>query len=182
MKTILFVDIDGVLSILTQDNAANYEKLGRGLPAWPIPLACQILRLIDQDTQLKPVWLSSWGTESVLWNERAKTRHWPVGYYLSKKQERYAKQVLPTALFTNEKYIDRKLIAAQYYLRKKPATQRVVWIEDGFAEETEQWAIQRGNVRLVDTTEEAVLSLLLATEEAAMRQFIELLKQQKDER
>lgn len=174
VKTILFVDVDGVLSIPTPETASDYEKFGFGLPAWPVPLAYLLIQAIDADRSFYPIWLSCWDTDARIWNDRANTRHWRVGYHLSSRQANYARKVLPSSLFVDR--IDRKLIAVQYYLRKWNACQAVTWIEDGFADETRQWAAERGGVRLIDTTTEPILSLLLSKDQSAIQQFIELLK------
>jgi hypothetical protein len=85
-KTILFLDIDEVLSLADpQDVMSRFERFARGLPAWPIPLAYPLLRAIDQNRFLRPVWVTSWGQYAHLWNERAETRRWPVAYPLSRK-------------------------------------------------------------------------------------------------
>lgn len=164
-KKIVFWDIDGVLSIPTKENANDYVKFGRGLPAWPIAIAVDLVRLVHAHPQLRNIWLSSWGSASVIWNERADTPAWPVGYQLTFRQAAYARKVLPTELYSMERRVDRKLIAAQYHLRYFPEDQQVVWVEDGFATETEEWAARRGNVRLVDTSEDMpACAALLARE------------------
>lgn len=146
MKVILFLDVDGVLSIPNpQDFEERKERWpGCGVP-WPIPIAWPLLRAIDADPRLLPVWLSCWRTGCWEWNDRAGTRRWHVGYDLCKTVRTKALQHFPEC-----RGQDEKLLAARWFLRERPRN-RVVWIEDGFAKETQTWATIRGNVRLVNT-------------------------------
>jgi hypothetical protein len=132
-STVLFLDIDGVLSIPhPRDGSIRFERWQPGLPVWPIPLASALVRTIDQDRHLHPVWLSAWDQRAWLWNDRAGTRHWPIGYCLKPRQWRYAYCLFPTLRGVR---FDNKLMAVLYYLRRYPH-KRVVWVEDGFADET----------------------------------------------
>lgn len=146
MKTILFLDIDGVLSI---PDPQDYQKRRERWPGcgvlWPIPLAYPLLRTIDADPRILPVWMSCWDTGGHEWSARAGTPRWPVGYHLCKTVETKALQRFPECQGQ-----DKKLLAVRWFLRKR-ARNPVVWVEDGFAEETRAWASARGNVRLVDT-------------------------------
>jgi hypothetical protein len=166
--TILFLDIDGVFSIPDQvDGQIRYERWLRGLPVWPVPLSYALVRAIAQDRQLHPVWLSSWGDLALLWNERAGTKNFPVGYYLTRRRFLKACRMFPHLVHS-----DRKLLAVHYYLRQYP-DHNVMWIEDGFDDETVSWAAREHHVCLIDTTTEPVLSVLLYEDvEAAARDFV----------
>lgn len=146
MKTIVFLDIDGVLSIPNVNNYAERHERWPGVGApWPIPMANDLLRVIDTSSRILPVWLSCWSTGGYVWNDRAGTRRWPVGYHLCKSS-----QTLALRRFPEYRGQDEKLLAARWFLRDHPRNP-VVWIEDGFADETQAWATTRGNARLVDT-------------------------------
>jgi len=135
----LFLDIDGVLNGV--DLGADLEKVG---DVWtrPIPNAVALLRAIDQERRLSPVWLSHWGERSVAWNDYASTRHWPVGYP------------------TNDPD-DGKPVAIQYYLaRHGYHNEPIIWVQDGFSDAEWAWAKQ-ASVQLVDTTKEPLRSLLI---------------------
>lgn len=146
MKTILFLDVDGVLSIPNpQDFEERRERWpGCGVP-WPIPMAYPLLRAIDAHPRILPVWMSCWREGGWEWNDRAGTRRWHVGYDLYKTVQTKAIQRYPEC-----RGQDKKLLAVRWFLRDRPRNP-VVWVEDGFAEETREWAAARGNVRLVDT-------------------------------
>lgn len=171
-RTILFLDVDGVLSIINPENIRERRQSWDGAPpAWPIPLAFPLLRAIAQEQRLHPVWLTTWDKRAWLWNEHAGTPRWPVGYQLTNQQIPHARRLFPdlAALFSDE-----KLLAARYYLRRRPQN-RVVWIEDGFAPRTWEWAAGEPRVRLIDTTETSMLAVLLADpadKEAAAREFV----------
>lgn len=173
-KQVWFLDIDGVFSIPTKENASQREKFGYGLFCWPIPVAFHLIRAIADDRRIHPVWLSCWDTSSLLWNAKAGTRLFPVGYHLSGRQKDYADRLFSE--YAGHR-IDRKLVAARYYLRKYP-THEIVWIEDGFMTETEEWARQEGRVKLVDTTQDDIREMLLREDnlEDRARKFIEMCK------
>jgi hypothetical protein len=168
----LFLDIDGVFTMLDAVQLPM-ERVG-GIHVRPIPMANALLKAINEDERLDPIWLTSWDKGAHLWNERAETTRWPVAYHLSKRDERDARTALCWLFDMN---LDRKLIAAQYFLfRARPLDCPVVWIEDGFAQETYAWAKERGNVRLVDTLVDPIRSQLLAQYDdpkQAAREFIE---------
>lgn len=175
--TILFLDIDGVFSMIDATQLPM-ERVG-GIHVRPIPMANALLKAIDRQSWLiplrvLPVWLSAWHTGALDWNERSLTGPWDVGYHLTDRQEKRAKELFPR-LF--EQRIDGKLIAAQYYLRRMWKNNPVVWIEDGFAPETIAWAKERGNVRLIDTLREPIRAQLLSEYEdydKAAREFVEM--------
>lgn len=159
MRTVLFLDIDGVFSIPNTENIEERKESWPGCGVlYPIPMAMQLLRAIDDNRQLQPVWLSAWNGNAFHWNARANTRDWPVAYHLSRRQETYAFKRFPEFRMGR---IDRKLIAARYYIRDmvhKP----VIWMEDGFADETRAWAKETPQVKLVDTTIHLIRACLLA--------------------
>lgn len=140
-EIILFLDIDGVFSGV--DLGADLEKIG---DVWtrPIPNARAILQAIDQDSRLSPVWLSHWGKQSTAWNDYADTQHWPVAFPLESTDDNKA-FALQCYLYTN--YPDNSPLA--------------VWMQDGFEPTDYTWAEYNG-VKLLDTTEEPVRSLLLS--------------------
>ena len=171
MKTVLFLDVDGVFSIPNpQDNDERLERIhlfdGHHIVCWPIPMYRQLLYAIGTDKRFHPVWLSAWGDAAHALTNRAMTQAFPVAYPLSNRQMYYARQ-----RFSGD--VDRKLMAAVYYL-VKTRKERVIWIEDGFAEETIAWA-GKNDVRLIDTTEDSVRRLLLATHEAAVQDIMDML-------
>ncbi len=155
-KQIWFLDVDGVFNILQKHKERDPAFAVFKRTVWPIPMARYLLQAIVDNRYVHPVWLSCWGDSSLLWNEYSLTPHFPVAYHISERQERHAKELYPQ--FAHGR-IDGKLIAAQYYLRRYPDRQ-AVWIEDGFANETIQWAQQQGHV-LIDTTQEAIREMLL---------------------
>lgn len=171
-KTILFLDVDGVFSIPNLQNTdERRERLpvgnGHHLICWPIPLYRQLLYAIGIEKQLHPVWLSAWGDAAHALTNRAFTQAFPVAYPLSPRKLHYARQH-----WQDMECIDRKLVAAHYYLIRK-RWERVIWIEDGFAEETMKWARSNARIHLVDTTQHEVHSLLLSEQQAAIDEFID---------
>lgn len=145
MKIVLFLDV-GVLSIPNRQNTEERKERWPGCGVlWPIPLANALLQAIDTDPRILPVWLSCWDSAAWHWNDRAGTSRWAVGYHLCKTVQTKALQRFPEC-----RGQDKKLLAARWFLRERPHNQ-VVWIEDGFAEETKAWASARGRTRLVDT-------------------------------
>lgn len=181
---VLFLDVDGVLSMLEAKHLPM-ERVG-GIHVRPIPMANALLNAIQQDGRFEPIWLTAWDAGAHAWNERAETStHWPVAYHLASWEERDARNALPWLFDCS---LDKKLIAAQYFLyRTGRLDDPVVWIEDGFALETHEWAEERGNVRLVDTLKEPVRSCLLRTDvdyDAAAREFlaVHVLEQEEDDR
>jgi len=158
---IWFLDIDGTISIPNLSDAnERFEVWNNYLPAWPIPMANTLLQALDKHPAIHPVWLSAWDNRAWLWNDRAGTRHFPVAYYLSYRQRRYAQRY-----FCHPPHLrmDSKLFAVCYYLRKFQECE-VVWMEDGFAPETYAWAnyarTQGQIVHLIDTNIQPTLSLL----------------------
>ncbi len=149
----LLLDIDGVFNGVM--GGLTPERLPGGGVIWPIPLANTLLQTIEQDERLEPIWCTSWWTRAWLWNDRSGTPHWPIAHLL-KPHEAVAAfpDVLPRGDY------DWKLAAALYY-RKQHPTRRMVWIEDGFFQETLAWAATDPLVTLVDTTAPHVLGMLL---------------------
>jgi len=174
MKTILFLDVDGVFSIPnTADKDERLERIplgdGHHIVCWPIPMYKRLLYAIGMEKRLHPVWLTAWGDAAHVLTNRAMTQAFPVAYPLSRQQTRYAHM-----RFSHPEQSDRKLIAAVYYLVKHHGPGQVIWVEDGFAEETKEWAAAV-DVRLIDTTDETIRELLLSREEQAVQKFMELL-------
>jgi hypothetical protein len=171
-QIILFVDVDGVLSISDPTHREERREHWEGAPpVWPVPLALALVRAINQEPRLHPVWLTTWEYRAWHWNERAGTPRWPVGYQLTNQQLPHARRLFPEL---DEAFSDDKLLAVRYYLRRRPH-ERVIWIEDGFAPATWEWAARDPRVCLVDTTEDHVLAALLAApidQETSAREFL----------
>jgi len=153
--TVVFLDVDGFISMHNPaDHNERFEMWG-GLPAFPIPIVNQLLRGLDTDPALLPVWMTCWDSRAWKWNERAGTRTFPVAYYLSPRQISRAKRLYPDLAY---KGYDDKLLAAAYFLRKYPNV-GVVWLEDGFAWETAIYAEVKG-WKLIDVTVEPLPTIL----------------------
>jgi len=175
VKTILFLDIDGVFSIPNPENKdERLERIplgeGHHIVCWPIPMYQRLIYAIGVEKRLHPAWLSAWGDAAHALTNRAMTQVFPVAYPLSSQKLRYARQRFSAHDFER---IDRKLVAAVYYLCSR-CYDRVIWIEDGFAEETVEWASTR-NIRLIDTTDETIKQMLLSCQEQAVHDFMEFL-------
>ncbi len=163
--TTLFLDIDGVFTMMDCLDL-KIERVG-GIHCRPIPMANALLQVIHQHKSINPAWLSSWDLNSLSWNERADIDHWPVAFRMTEEDESFA-QLYFTEMYTQN--MDKKLIAAHFFLWKTHCgTDRVVWMEDGFAPETVAWAKERNNkiaeTILIDTTKEPIRSELLSTYE-----------------
>lgn len=151
---LVLLDIDGVLNGVAP--GLPPERLPEGGVIWPIPMANALLQAIQQDWRLYPLWCTSWYKRAPLWNDRAGTPRWPIAHITRRAHvDRWFPGVLP------EKRYDWKLASALYYRRRFP-TRKIIWIEDGFFEETKRWAASDPLVRLVDTTEATIRALLLA--------------------
>lgn len=148
MKTILFLDIDGVLSI---PNVQDIDERKEHWPGYgvifPVPIAYPLLQAIDADTRIKSAWMSCWDTGAWEWNRKAGTRLWNVAYHLSNQQLGWVFRRFPQY---RGRSIDAKLLAVRWFLRYYP-NNPVVWIEDGFSKETKEWAVSEKRVRLIDT-------------------------------
>lgn len=174
-KTVLFLDVDGVFSIPNmEDHHERRERIpigdGHHIVCWPIPMYQRLIYAIGNDKRIHPVWLSAWGDAAHALTNRAMTQAFPVAYPLSSRKLPYAWQRFPA---DQKDRIDRKLVAAVYYLCSRRST-RAIWVEDGFAEETKEWA-SRCNVKLIDTTDEAVKRMLLSHQEYVVQEFMKLL-------
>lgn len=132
-EIILFLDIDGVFN-----QADDSQSMS------PIPNAAAILRAIDQDSRISPVWLSHWGEQSTAWNDYAGTQHWPVAFPFVEGNDNKA-LALHNYFYSN--YPDNFPLA--------------IWMQDGFEPADYTWAEYSG-VKLLDTTEEPIRSLLLS--------------------
>ena len=180
-RTIIFVDIDGVLSVLNPDNFEE-RRLGPGWPgmsAWPIPMTKPLLEALSYDPRFTPIWMSAWHDASLLWNFYARSPLWKVGYSLLPREWHHAKRCFPElgglhwSPTWNGERVDTKLVAVRYHLRKHSG--RAVWIEDGFADCTHAWAASNPQVRLIDPREAPFSSFWLCAEqpEQVAKQFIE---------
>jgi hypothetical protein len=161
--TYLFLDIDGVFSIA---NAGLSAIDLYGKEAWPIPQAGTILKAIDQDKQLKPIWMTNWGQRATGWNDRAGLHVWDVWYPLTlEKDEAGAQQLYPD--------LDKKALAIQYCMHVNNA-QSAIWLQDDFSPEEQEWA-ERVGVRLVNANEEPYHSLLLSEDESSVQRLMDLI-------
>src|SRR5713226_5474036 len=149
----LFLDIDGVFSLMGTEGL-HAEKMGN-VRAWPIPQASTILQALDQDDRFNPVWVSHWGKDSNLWNYRANIHRWIACFPLVDSDSA------------------SKPFAMQHYLDLIDG-HGGIWVQDGFADGERQWAVENG-VRLLDTTEEPVRSLLLSDSVDVARELIDML-------
>jgi hypothetical protein len=148
----LFLDIDGVFNM---DNADLPTEMIGDREAHPIPQASTILQALDQDDRFNPVWVSHWGKDSNLWNYRANIWRWIACFPLADSDS------------------VSKPFAMQHYLDLIDG-HGGIWVQDGFADDERQWAVENG-VKLVDTTEEPVRSLLLSDSVDAARELIDML-------
>lgn len=154
-RIILLLDIDGVLNGVAGGLAG--EHLPGGGFVWPIPMANALLQAIAVDKRLLPIWCTSWRERAWAWNARADTPLWEVAKLLKRLE---IEALFPGMLPAKEDY-DWKLASALYY-RKVHPERRIVWLEDGFFEETKRWAATDPLVTLVDTTQEPARGMLLA--------------------
>jgi hypothetical protein len=148
----LFLDIDGVLNV---DNADLPAEMVGDREAHPIPQANTILQALDQDDRFNPVWVSHWGKDSNLWNYRANIYRWIACFPLADSDS------------------VSKPFAMQHYLDLIDG-HGGIWVQDGFADDERQWAVAN-DVKLLDTTEEPVRSLLLSDSVDAARELIDML-------
>lgn len=160
--TYLFLDIDGVFSIAS---AGLPEKIIDGKEAWPIPLTNLLLKDIDENVGVVPIWMTHWGEKSNRWNEQAGINPWAVSYPLSQEDEDKAKQAYPD--------LDKKPLAIQYCMNNH-FLHNAIWIQDGFTPEEQEWAAQ-ARVRLINANEEPYHSLLLSNDERSVRSLMALL-------
>lgn len=158
----VFLDVDGVLSIT---NAGNPKRLIEEKDAWPIPLCSYLLQSIDTDPLFNPVWMTHWGQKANGFTELAGIEAWPVAFPLSKAAETEAESLFPT--------LARKMLAVSYYMRQHDV-KTAIWVQDGFAPETKEWAIQN-HITLIDTNAEPYHSILLGQEESRVQVFLSTL-------
>lgn len=175
---IALIDIVDVLNLLSdtyhlETRAQRSEEIP--LRVWPAPISFAVLRALDTDPRYQPVWMTAWGENAHHWNHRARTREWDVAYPLTRQQAVYMKHAFPRLYRLYKDFgIDRKLVAALYYLRHR-SNSAVVWWEDGFSQETIYWAQKRPHTTLVDTTLPQIRDFLLAEHanlDSAAHQFL----------
>lgn len=151
----IFLDIDGVFSV--KHDHIPKEHIS-GINAHPIPMCNALLRLLDADPILRPLWMSSWGDQATAWNKRAGTQRWPVAYPLDPAEAVRAERKFGVQVPHDKP--DAKLIAVWWYMQTQDKGTPCIWMEDGFAPETVMWAHQQGNVRLIDTRNPEILNAL----------------------
>ncbi|MBW4685630.1 MAG: hypothetical protein KME40_11160 [Komarekiella atlantica HA4396-MV6] len=140
---LLFLDINGVIDV--KDNAkTTEEKLSKNETVYPVPGSEELLQLIDNCSWIHPMWISSWGCQSYLWNKWSKTRSWHSAYPLNEDEENKALRLFPNA---SDKYL-----AARWHSRDWQ--HRVVWIEDGFwfMSAALKWAESNSKIQIIDTS------------------------------
>lgn len=172
---LLFLDVDGVLTMLDAPELP-VQRVG-GFHVRPIPLASALLRAIDHDPRIVPIWLTNWEAAANSWNEWAGIGHWHVASRMVGRPERHEARTLFPHI--SSPLLDWKLLAACYARHQIAPGSPAVWIEDGFATETLEWATQEGNIRLLDTTRGVLRQALLchyADAEASARHFLEQLQ------
>lgn len=146
---VLFADIDGVFNNAKAD--AKKSILNKR-SVFPIPLAISLLRAINNNTMISPVWLSHWGESSIAWNRYSATRKWPIAFPLSSEEQIKAKQLYPM--------YDDKVLAIMWYLHQHTYTQSV-WIQDSFPTVDPKWA-EKYDVSLLDTTQSPLKDILMS--------------------
>jgi len=161
--TYLFLDVDGVFSVAS---AGLPQQTIYGKEAWPIPQANAILQTIDQDKNIRPIWMTHWGQLANGWCVRAGLHAWAVWYPLTLEED----EIEAERLYPN---LDKKPLAIQYCMHMNDV-QSAVWLQDGFSPEEREWAEQAG-VRLVNANEEPYHSLLLSNDESAVQRMMDLL-------
>ncbi|PSB26637.1 hypothetical protein [Stenomitos frigidus] len=139
---LLFLDIDGVLSV--SDTAiVDQEMPLDGSLVYPLPGARAFLQAINRSPWIQPLWLSSWGERSYCWNDWAATEHWIHAHPLPCTQRQLA-QTQFQAQNPEAKYLSVRWHSRHW-------NHAIVWIEDGFTQESKIWADQNPKVRLIDT-------------------------------
>ncbi|KYC42159.1 hypothetical protein WA1_19400 [Scytonema hofmannii PCC 7110] len=141
---LLFLDINGVIDV--KDNTkTTEEKISNQEIGYPVPGAKEFLQLIDNCSWIHPLWISSWGCQSYVWNKWSNTRYWDSAYPLNEDEENKALRLFPNA---SDKYL-----AARWHSRDWQ--HRVVWIEDGFwlmsTSPTLEWTQSNPKIQIIDT-------------------------------
>jgi hypothetical protein len=145
---ILFADIDGCFN----NAETGSEKVIGGRQAYPVSISIPLLRAIDKDTSITPVWMTHWGKDATAWNRYSCTKSWPVAYPLSPEKEKRAQKRYP-------ELTDKCLAIAMYlenHLYAKP-----VFFQDGFPTVNPDW-IKENDILLIDTTIEPLRTVLNA--------------------
>lgn len=151
-KPILLLDVDGVLNVIKDDvdpirlpvprsiqtdciinffgGAEDEPAADHEVQFWPNPFCNELLAWADKNTELW--WCTAWFGRA---NAIGKLAGIPVKPWIS------------TAL--SEKGEDWKLTNVKDVFAND--TRRIIWIEDGFANETEAWAKARPDTHLIKT-------------------------------
>jgi hypothetical protein len=139
---LLFLDINGVIDV--QEDGKTPEHISKGETGYPVPGAKEFLQVIDSCPWIHPMWISSWGLQSQVWNKWSKTRLWPVAYSFEEFEKEEAVKLFPDA---SDKYL-----AVRWHSRDWQ--HRIVWIEDGFCimRKAVNWAQSNPKVKLIDTS------------------------------
>lgn len=138
-QILLFLDIQGVLS-LPHTTAYRNDPMA---PAGAIAGAQDFIATVDGAEWIEPMWISSLGRQSLIWNDWAKTQRWAIAYPLPDHQIDAAKASFPSAA------TDGKCLAARWCSRRW--LHRIVWIEDGFSAVARAWAKENPKVKLIST-------------------------------
>ncbi|MBF2090210.1 MAG: hypothetical protein IGR80_06880 [Synechococcales cyanobacterium K44_A2020_017] len=141
-QTLLFLDIQGVLSIPNQPVAQPYAQ-DVAAPWGAVRGSKELISAIAWAEWIAPLWISSFGSQALLWNDWAKTQRWAIAYPLSDQQSAQAAAAFPSAKQ------DAKCLAARWCSRRWP--HRIVWIEDGFSAIAKAWAAENPKLQLVST-------------------------------
>ncbi|MHC5748070.1 MAG: hypothetical protein ACYTXT_40705 [Nostoc sp.] len=145
---LLFLDINGVIDV--EEDGKTPEQISKHETGYPVPGAKEFLQVIDSCPWIHPMWISSWGLQSHVWNNWSKTRFWPVAYSLKETEKNQAIKLFPNA---SDKYL-----AVRWHSRDWQ--HRIVWIEDGFwlsmgvgssMGAAVKWAEPNSTVQLIDT-------------------------------
>ncbi|WP_193200606.1 hypothetical protein [Nostoc sp. MG11] len=139
---LLFLDINGVIDV--QEDGKTPEQISKRETGYPVPGTKEFLQVIDSCPWIHPMWISSWGLQSQVWNKWSKTRLWPVAYSFEGFEKEEAVKLFPDA---SDKYL-----AARWHSRDWQ--HRIVWIEDGFCimRKAVNWAQSNPNIQIIDTS------------------------------
>jgi hypothetical protein len=128
MKPVLLLDVDGVLNI-GGDQRETVHLPGTFLPLWACRNWKSFLRKVDQISEL--VWCTCW-------MERAN--------FIGKAAGIPERPHIPMVAIEGKDQ-DWKCVSVDRMF-PDPA-RKLVWVEDGFRDDTRQWAKRRGNMKLI---------------------------------